>query len=70
MFTIQYRDLEEGNGAMWRELSNTRHESKDDARMHLRRIRATDDEECLNQYRITEVGSSEYYSQPTDKLEW
>lgn len=70
MFCIQYRDLDEGNGALWSELSNSRHEDKIQARMHLDRIRATDSEESLCQYRITEIGSDEYYSQPTDRLEY
>lgn len=70
MFCIQWRILEEGFGAQWSELSNTRHESRIDARRHLIAIRETDDIENLNQYRITKVGSPEYYSQPTDKLEY
>lgn len=70
MFAIQYYDYEEGNGARWNELANSRHSTKELAREHLKRIRATDSEDCMYSYRITEVGSEEYYSQPTDKLEY
>ena len=70
MYCIQYRDLEEGNGARWHELTATRHYDRIEARKHLSRIRATDDEECLYLYRIIEVDSKEYYSQPTDRLEY
>lgn len=70
MFCIQFLDHEEGSCARWNELSNTRHETQEAAREHLKRIRATDDEECLYSYRITEVGSDLYYSQPTDKGEY
>ena len=67
---IQYRDYEEGNCAMWHELANSRHDTQEAARTHLRRIRATDSEENMCAYRITIVDSDEYYSQPTDKLEY
>ena len=70
MFTIQCFDYEEGSGARWFELQNARHETREAAREHLKRIRATDDEWCMYAYRITEVGSEAYYAQPTDKLEW
>lgn len=70
MFCIQMRDLSEGNGALWNELSNSRHDNKIDARKHLINIRATDDIESLCTYRITEVNSDAYFSQPTDKLEY
>lgn len=70
MFCIQCRDLEEGSAARWFELSNSRHETRDAARQHLRKIRETQDEESLCLFRITEVGSDEYYSQPTDKGEY
>ena len=70
MFTIQYLDYDEGSSAMWHELSNSRHETRESAREHLKRIRAIDSEDCSYSYRITEVGSVEYYSQPTDKLEY
>lgn len=69
MYCIQWRTLEEGFGAQWSELRNTRYSNKEDARSHLSRIRATDDIESLNQYRIVEVDSPAYFSQPTDKLE-
>lgn len=62
MFCIQYRDLEEGNLAMWHELSNTRHKNRVNARIHLGRLRETDDKESLMTYRIVEVDSNEYYS--------
>lgn len=70
MLVIQCRDLSEGNGALWFDLANSQHSTKNAAREHLRRIRATDDEESLCMYRIVEVGSDAYYSQPTDKLEY
>ncbi len=72
MFTIQCLDHDEGSGARWFELSNARHETREQAREHLKRIRATDDEWCLcsYSYRITEVDSSAYYHQPTDDYEY
>lgn len=70
MYCIQVRDLEEGNGALWNELSNSRHSTKELAREQLKCIRATDDEESLCTYRITIVDSPEYFSQPTDRLEY
>lgn len=70
MFTIQCLDHEEGSGARWFELPHARHETREAAREHLRRIRATDSEECLYSYRVVEVGSTLFYSQPTDCLEW
>lgn len=70
MFTIQALDHEEGSAARWFELKNARHETREEAREHLKRIRATDDEESMYSYRIAEVGSDLYYSQPTDKLEY
>jgi len=70
MFIIQYLDHEEGSGARWRDLVSSRHETRELAREHLKRIRATDDEWCLYSYRIVEIGSDLYYSQPTDKGEY
>lgn len=70
MYTIQYLDHEEGSGARWNELSNSRFESRENTREHLKRIRATDDEDCMYSYRVVEVDSPEYYSQPTDCLEY
>lgn len=71
MFCIQYLDYEDGNGARWNELLGTRHETRDATREHLKRIRAQyDDTECLYSYRIVEVDSDLYYSQPTDKGEY
>lgn len=69
MFTIQAIDHEEGSGARWFELRNGRHESRDQAREHLKRIRATDDEWCMYSYRIAEVDSPLFYSQPDDSFE-
>jgi hypothetical protein len=47
-------------------------ETREQARMALRTIRAKDseDEYLSYAYRITEVGSDQYYSQPTDSLEY
>jgi hypothetical protein len=70
MFTIQCLDHEDGSGARWFELSNCRHDTREAAREHLKRIRATDDEWCMYSYRIVEVGSDLYYSQPTDVGEY
>lgn len=70
MFCVQCRDLEEGNGARWFELANSRCATRDAARALVVRLRATDDEESLCLYRVTEVGSDAYYSQPTDRLEY
>jgi hypothetical protein len=70
MFCIQYLDHDEGSCARWNELSNTRHTERQAAREHLRRIRATDAEDSMYSYRITEVDSREYFSQPTDCLEY
>ena len=70
MFCIQCLDHEEGSAARWHELSNSRHDTREATREHLKRIRATDDEWCMYSYRITEVGSDLYYSQPTDEFEW
>lgn len=72
MFTIQVLDHEEGSGARWSELSNARHETKELTRAYLRKIRASYDEwnDDMYSYRIVEVDSTEYYSQPTDKGEY
>jgi hypothetical protein len=70
MFTIQYLDHEEGSCALWREVKNSRYDTREQARERLKYLRATDDEWCLYSYRIVEVGSDLYYSQPTDKLEY
>jgi hypothetical protein len=70
MFTIQALDYDEGSAARWFELKNSRHNTKESAREHLKRIRATEDEDSMYNYRIVKVNSPEYYSQPTDKLEY
>lgn len=70
MFAIQYLDYEEGSGARWRDILGAQFEDREKAREHMRRLRATDDEYCLYTYRIAEVGSALYYSQPTDASEY
>lgn len=70
MFVIQYLDHDEGSAARWHDLANTQQLDREAVRGHLKRIRATDDEWCLYSYRIVEVGSALYYSQPTDSLEY
>ena len=70
MFCIQALDHDEGTGARWFELKASRHETREAAREHLKRIRATDDDDCMYSYRVTEVDSAAYYSQPTDALEY
>lgn len=72
MFAIQYLDHDEGSAAMWHDLKVPHKPTRDEARAQLKSIRAKDaeDEYLLYSYRITEVGSPEYYSQPTDKLEY
>ena len=70
MFCVQFLDHDEGSGARWHEVANSRFETREQAREHLKRLRATDDEWCLYSYRVTEVGSAHYYSQPTDSLEY
>lgn len=70
MFAIQYLDHDEGSAARWNELSNSRFESRELARKHIAKLRATDDEWTLYSYRVAEIGSDYYYSQPTDCLEY
>jgi hypothetical protein len=70
MFCIQYLDHDEGSCARWHELSNSRHDTRELTRVMLKRLNATDSEDCCYSYRITEVGSREYYAQPTDSLEY
>ena len=70
MYCVQCLDHEEGSAARWFELRNSRFESRDDARAFARKCRETDDEYCLYSYRVTEVGSPHYYSQPTDSGEY
>ena len=70
MFAIQYLDHDEGSAARWNNVSIGHFNSRDEARIKLRAMRAQDDEWCSYSYRITEVNSEFYYSQPTDAAEW
>lgn len=70
MFIVQCLDLDEGSGARWHDIKSAKHETREAARAHARRMRDTDDECCLYLYRTVEIGSDAYYSQPTDSLEW
>lgn len=73
MFAIQYLDHDEGTAARWNDLNVPHQETHELARHLLRTIRKKHDDgfiENMYSYRITEVGSDEYYSQPTDKLEY
>lgn len=70
MFAIQYLDHAEGSAARWNDVSLGPFETRDEARETLKHIRATEPEDSMYSYRITEVGSELYYSQPTDKLEY
>jgi len=73
MFCIQFLDHEEGSGARWHDLGDTHLDTREQCRSLLRRIReaeANSNDEYLLSYRIVEVGSDAYYSQPTDKLEY
>jgi hypothetical protein len=70
MFIIQYLDHEEGSCARWFDLLGSQFQTREQAREHLKRIRASEAEDSMYSYRIVEVGSDEYYSQPTDKLEY
>jgi hypothetical protein len=69
MFVVQFLDHEEGSRAMWRNILREPFDTRDNARVYLHHCRATDDEHCLYSYRIVEIGSAQYYSQPTDALE-
>ena len=70
MFAIQFLDHEEGSCAMWADLKIAPFDTREAAKKALSKIRSDDDEWCLYSYRITEVGSELYYSQPTDALEY
>ena len=77
MFTIQFLDHEEGSGARWNEVSNSRRDTRAQARELLKKIRANYNEHStyygdveMYSYRIVEVDSKEFYSQPTDCLEY
>ena len=73
MFCIQALDHEEGTGARWFDLKGilSGFSTRQEAREWLSRAKeAWGDSDCLYSYRIVEVGSPEYYSQPTDALEY
>lgn len=71
MFAIQAFDYEEGSGARWYNLAGHTYETRESARDAVKAIRRQQEgEECLLSYRVTEVGSRLYYSQPTDALEY
>lgn len=70
MFCIQAFDYEEGSAARWFDLQDTNRETRDEVRTLLKDRRRSDPDDCMYSYRIVEVGSGEYYSQPTDKLEY
>lgn len=70
MFTIQALDHEEGSRARWFELKSCRRETREETRELLKDIKSKADEWCLYSYRIVEVDSDLYYSQPTDALEY
>lgn len=70
MFAIQIFDYDEGSCARWSDMRMPHFETRELARVELRKIRANTDEWCSYAYRITEVGSPHYYSQPTDALEY
>lgn len=70
-FAIQYLDHEEGSAARWHNVVGAIFDHKDDARRRVAEYRANDEiDEYLYSYRVTEIGSPRYYSQPTDDLEW
>ena len=72
-FAIQCRDLDEGNGALWYDLSTVTYSTRAEAREMIDHFRKMDEDsgfESLITFRIVEVGSAEYYSQPTDALEY
>jgi hypothetical protein len=75
MFIVQVRDLEEGNGALWSNVRNSDCSTREEALKLMRKFRRRDDEaprygDVLTMYRVVEVGSDAYYSQPTDALEY
>jgi hypothetical protein len=69
-FAIQFMDYDEGSCARWQDVSLGPFETKEEARETLKHLRATEPEDSMYAFRITEVGSEQYYSQPTDKLEY
>lgn len=68
MFIIQCRDLEEGAGALWRDVQNSRFEFKHEAIRMALALRKQHGTMC--HYRVVEEGSDEAFSQPTDRLEY
>lgn len=71
MFCIQAFDHEEGTAARWYEMKVGHFNTKEKAREKLKAIRNEEhDDESMLSFRITEVGSAAYYSQPTDRLEY
>lgn len=75
MWTLQALDHEEGSGARWFELENCRRDTREEVRDIMRnRMRQWNerypDEVCMFAYRIVEVGTSGFYAQPTDALEY
>lgn len=73
MWAIQYLDHDEGSCARWNDLNVPHQETHELARNLLRTIRKKYDDGFMENsysYRIAEVGSELYYSQPTDKFEY
>ena len=70
MFIIQCLDYDEGSRALWHDILGSKRDTKELTREYLKSIREKDDEWCSLSYRIVEVGSDLYYSQPMDKLEY
>lgn len=69
-FIVQCRDLSEGNGALWYDLKRAPFATRELARGWARKLRDAADPEDLLTFRVVEYGTPEYYSQPTDRLEW
>ena len=70
MFIIQCLDHDEGSCAQWHDIIGSKRETKELTREYLKNIREKDNEWCSLSYRIVEVDSDLYYSQPSDKLEY
>ena len=68
MFAIQVLDGDEGSCARWN--NHSEFETKELALIRLRNIKKELYEDTLLSFRIAEVGSARYYSQPTDSLEY
>ena len=69
-WTLQRFDHEEGSAARWHEVKNCRRETRDEVRALLLTLRRYEGEDSMFSYRITQVGSYEFFSQPTDALEY